>query len=172
MIRSSENWFQLTMCTIVHYITPLKLQQDVQVVQDETIKEFGDMKLEWAIQELFLYVFSCKTFSFISLWWASACGGLGSPLPSKLSPDLPAPWITSPMPPNKFSMLPKLFLTVSLLPQEFLCCCLFNFLCLMLPRIFPSLPAPEISSPAPCSLVFYPPCSWLPGCFAPFFLAP
>ncbi len=46
----------------------------------------------------------CLTASHYMYHWASACGGgLGSRLPSKLSPDLLAPWII-------FSMLPKLIL--------------------------------------------------------------
>ena len=37
----------------------------------------------------------------------------------------------------------------------------------LLPNYFPPLPAPYTFSCAPCSLHFFPPCSWLPGCFAP-----
>ena len=95
-------------------------------------------------------------------------GGLGSRLPSKFSPNIPAPWII-------FLVLPKLIFQCSLnyfcclpAPSRYLGCSLMLiiFLCSLLPRLFPLLPRLLPLLPAPCSLHFFPPCSQLPGCFA------
>ncbi len=82
-----------------HSVKCIKWNNVVWNESDKTISSIRDLNLNLP--------FHFGACSFSCRGQSSACGGLGSRLPSKFSPDLPAPWII-------ISVLPKLIFHCSL----------------------------------------------------------